>query len=263
MSKDDLLAAEGRVFGDTRAGSEVIVRVAGSPKSDMREMLPHRSGNRASGQAYCEGETIDLTLATRPGHSKLSEDAIKACALWLTLGGVGKRARRGFGSFSLNAPPKADLDLYGAPLTAGVPKDGEALATRTRNILTWALGTPSGNTSPVSPFPAFALGQSKVLVCKEGVGADYKSAMVKFWNEQLRNSGKGLKDKSAYGYALSNPSRRRASPLHLHLAKSTEGFHLVLTAFNSMPLPSHNSWDMVRKLLNSCANDYDGEFVWG
>jgi CRISPR-associated protein Cmr1 len=277
-----LRSAEARVFGDTNVGSPVSVRVSDLSEQgmpiDSRRMLPHRrlpdSPSRRPGPppknpsprpAFVEGAGFDLTLATRPGHSSFPDGALQALVLWLYLGGLGKRARRGFGSLrvaSVIAATDLPADVRGI-LDAEVPADGASLADRVSTALTWALAGAK-EVRDIPPFPTLAPKQSGIIVCRRPLqplnnGEPYEEAMRVFWNEHLRSPG--LRDPRAYGYA--EGTSRRASPIHVHMARSGRGYHLVLTGLRSEPSPAgEEGWSMVNDLLDSCCDKLDGQEVW-
>jgi len=265
-AKEDLRTAESEIFGDTKGGSGIIVRV-GIPQGkklqqEERLVVPHSREFR--NKAFWNGQDqqeILFELLARPGLSEIPNEALKAFLLWANLGGAGKRARRGFGSFRVSRA-YADVDVFPEgferALYPRLPSDGYELSAQLTNTLHWSLGA-SVHSSSTPEFPTFIGGQTKVLVCRKPHPGDYENAMKTFWNNNLRNDARGLMDNRAYGYATGG---RRASPFHLHLARSERGYHYILTAFNARPSPSHSSWDKVQALLASCASDYDGQYIW-
>jgi CRISPR-associated protein Cmr1 len=269
-SEEELRSAEGRVFGDTKVGSLVNVRVfpaTGQPlEKQPRLVVPH--SKIFTSQAFWNGKThqeIILNLIARPGHLEIPDDALAALILWVNLGGIGRRSRRGFGSLrvakatsnSENLPNGFSQAIY--PL---LPKDGEELVNQMRNSVGWALKSVPTGVAPIPGFPAFVKRQTQVLVCREALDSDYEKAMKRFWNEKLRSHG--LADDVAYGYADNHRTPKRwASPLHVHIARSEKGFHLVLTNFETIPSAGGKTGVVKRQdLLAACKSDYHGEFVW-
>lgn len=268
--EDDMLhRAESRIFGDTQAGSAVILRVGptnGQPLDhDRRPMLPHNPAKLSSTPAFVEGQSIRLTLLPRPGHAELPPDALAALFLWLNLGGLGKRQRRGFGSFRLTRLVANGLalpeDLPDSLRTPSLPANGQALAQDISAMLHWVMVAPiSLGVRP--PFPTLARNQARVLVCRHAFKPgtpSYEPAMKEFWLKGLRSSV--LADPTAYGYARGR--ERRASPIHLHVARSQQGYHLVLTALMSKPSPSGEAgWQKVTNLMELCRTQWQGDYVW-
>lgn len=290
----DLLKEEGSLLGSTEAGSPVTLRVAMLPGRAMqigqRYMLPHKvqsqQYNEKSGgipsRAFVENQTFTLGLILRPGLPDFPIEVLQALALWVNLGGIGKRARRGFGSLRISGSraegieiPKSILPL----LEPALPADGQALAGSIHSLLQVTLGSnitastapiPSGGSKqPPSDYPGFEGGRWIVLVCQEPFRQPlppyrlYETAMRDFWIKHLRADG--IRHPKAYGWV--GNSKRRASPFHLHLAQSQQGLHLIFTAFNALPRPYNldpkkpndlESWEMVTRLLESCRASYKG-----
>lgn len=98
-----LHALEQAVFGSTQHGSPVVVRVkegAQALRSCATLILPHKqSGSR---NAFASGQIFELSLHQLRSNDDLVWDAACASlALMLTFGGVGLRARRGYGTLRL------------------------------------------------------------------------------------------------------------------------------------------------------------------
>ena len=285
INRSTLSESEMGVFGSTEVGSLLNVCVSEGNNAALqindRDALPHRNGNprrRVPTSAFIEGQSIFLELQRRVGLGRLPDEALKALLMWLTFGGIGKRSRRGFGSLRC-ARVEGDtelllLDDYRQLLTPGLPADGSALADQATAVLTKVLGAVTRSTAPITvpalgtpglgpaPFPALQAGRWMVLVCHKPFNT-YENAMKDFWNNHLRasmfiNDPKfgGEWRSGAFGYARGR--NRRASPLHLHISRSKEGYHLVLTALNAEPGPSGNSWTLIHKLFESCRKAYGG-----
>ena len=93
-----------------------------------------------------------------------------------------------------------------------------------------------------------------VLVGKQSF-SNYEEAMVDFWTHHLRRNG--IADGKAFGF--SDRSQRRASPFHLHIAKTKQGYHCILTAFNAAPSPCQDFWEKHAALFQSCLSAYGGK----
>jgi len=279
---DRLRAFEGRLMGDTEAGSPVRFRIRTAPtfayveKNDPgRRMLPHRAvGNHANpllSDAFLEGQQFDLILSPRPGLRALPDEVVAATLLWLYLGGLGKRARRGFGSLQLVKWAADDGVICPTArecLPDGQPADAAALRTYVGALLNWVGGVtrqPPGTWSAPSDYPILHPDVAGVRVSEAVKGynlTDYHQAMVPFWIESLRSVDKGLKDNDAYGYA--HGQKRRASPFHLHIAHSGQGYHQVFTTFWSDPAPNGTAgWTKLGNLLTDVENEFGATNLWG
>ena len=98
LSLDQLREQEGRVFGNTKGRSKVLIRVVESISDDRKEktsLLPHKGGSEVLG--YTSGETFKVRLDFK--EDVISTEKIKSLfIIACTLSGWGKRSRRGFGS---------------------------------------------------------------------------------------------------------------------------------------------------------------------
>ena len=290
-----LKVLEGRLMGNTEAGSPVRFRVrAGRPPAYVeknnpgRRMLPHRmagvpdtpQNNRRnqplSEAAFLEDQQFDLILSPRPGLRALPDEVVAAVLLWLALGGLGKRARRGFGSLQ---PVKwaADEGVISATareyLPGGQPADAAALRSTINALLKWAGGLsprPPATWSAPSDYPILHPDVAGVRVSEAVKGyhleEGYHEAMVPFWKETLRSDE--LYDDYAYGYATRK--NRRASPFHFHIAHSAQGYHQVFTTFwanipevrNERDVPPPD-WGLVSNLLTDVETRFGATNLWG
>lgn len=288
-SLDGLRAAEGAVFGNTNGASPVVVRTSARVQPGLaigkRRPLVHSDAPDRTFplDAFAEGGQFLLTLASRPGQI-LPDQAIASLLLMLNLGGVGKRARRGFGSLRVVQSRLEDLSLpdqITRALQADI-RDGGMLADHLTGAIKHAISLASATFSssyPASILPQYAVlsdDHAQVLVCRHAFSHPehpYGQAMVDFWQKELRRSP--YRDGEEFGYAkqISLPGNRRktirrASPLILHIAPSQSGYHLVLTAFRShlSTDPDHykgGNWSLVDNFLQECASKWDGQFVFG
>jgi CRISPR-associated protein Cmr1 len=259
---DELRCKEEAVFGSTGVGSPIVILTSPQNLSvQERLVVPHSRGFRS--KAWVEGGSFDLTLTPRPGQLKLPDRAEAALLLMLTLGGIGKRSRRGFGS--LQATKAVGFDEQMAPLLNGTPKDGEALVENTRTIWNRCKGKIPTGGSPygagdLPDYPVLSEHHAKILVCRHAFGGtDYHQAMIDFWDRLRKPKYRARED--AFGYAKGR--RRRASPLILHIAHSHAGYHLVMTAFKSGPEPLRDAWSTIQQFLDERAGAWDGEFILG
>lgn len=284
-----LKTVEGHMMGDTEAGSPVRIRVRAAgfqyveaqtqsrgPATGGRHMLPHRAvrnqANPLATDAYIEEQKFDIILSPRPGRSHIPDEVVAATLLWLYLGGLGKRARRGFGSLQpvkFMASEGVISDLARKHLPEGRPADAVALRKQIEVLLNW-LGKfgpqPSGawGAPGVSDYSVLHPDVAGVRVSDAVKGYNlpesYHEAMVAFWVESLRSDA--LHDNLAYGYA--KPNDRRASPFHLHVARTGAGYHQVITTFWADPSPDGTAgWTRVAALLADVETKFGAANLWG
>lgn len=280
-SAGKLYPYESDLMGDTRYGSSVVVQaqlLPGKPLTIVsRELLLHLEEQaRQSAYGFKEGGAFQLSLSSRPLLAGgLPVDIPRAADLWLALGGAGKRSRRGMGSLQR---------------TDRTPADGERLADQIGMLLQSSQLSFNRRDHPGDVFPgdfcdtpfdypAFYPGCWLVLVCREGFPS-YTEALYDFW-AQHRGAEPFKNYPVAYGYIKrdlrrvqrDDPDRpqsgdRRASPFHLHIAKSSAGwngkpgYHMVLTAFHAKPTPSTDSWEHVQELMSELWQMHQGALFY-
>ncbi len=265
----ELQQLESAAFGSTDLGSPVVIRASGRADPPLqtgdRRPLLHSRRRRFTNRAFVEGGRFQLELSPRPGLPELSPGAIAATLLLLTLGGLGKRSRRGFGSLRGVEVAVEGIDLSKIPEELFAPQlaDGAGLAGHVGNVLNWTRAAieVAGNevtSSRIPGYPQFLSDHAKVLVCQHAFSS-YKDAMNTFW--KVLRSDRYRDHERAFGYAFGG---RRASPLILHMSRSDSGYHLVMTAFRSQPSPEGDEgWRHVAAFLDTCANRWQGTYKFG
>lgn len=205
--------AESRIFGSTSRGSVVTVRVQHSLKkvdfdpnanyarNDVRwdnalKVLPERfklAGFKESDTNH--SQSFSLFLVSHPLRRDVFNPAfIRALFLAFTLGGFGKRARRGGGALQIVNQSDDDLPDILKPLNM---PDGAALAVelkkRFSEIQQAIDGLPDlrneeGQVLPKRPYaatdipayPIFAPDHCRVFVGRQGE-SDYLAALKQMW----------------------------------------------------------------------------------
>jgi CRISPR-associated protein Cmr1 len=257
-----LRQAEKRIMGSTGMASPVVVRATfpadqGSPRTASYYLLPHTG--RARAPAFAPDSRFVLDVRPRPGVA-VPDLAVAALALALTLGGLGRRSRRGFGSLEVESADGAGLSPQSAAIIQALAlpaKDGAALAARVRAVVDAALQVAPTGASVVMPeYPSLVEAHAKVLVCQTGQNQDHDEAMKPFWG-LLRSH---YQDERAFGSA----SPRRASPVLLHMAETDQGYHYVITVFRSRPEPmAGEGWNVVADFLGESHDEWNGAWVFG
>ena len=271
---EELRRQESAVFGSTGGASPVVVRIGARAQPRLaigdRRPLPHSDKRKFSQPAFAENGHFTLILAPRLGQPGLPDEGLAALLLMLNLGGVGKRSRRGFGSLQVVKAEAEGLDLPDGVLNLleEQPQDGKALVQhlaavldKARSLVTTSGGSPYA-ADALPGYPVLSDDHALILVCQRAFTHPehpYGQAMVDFWKKALRHPDH--RDDRAYGHARGG---RRASPLILHLWRTKEGYHLVLTAFRSGPLPAGGGgWKKVKNLLKACREKWQGEYAFG
>lgn len=256
----DLRRAENEVFGSTETGaSPVIVRVEGVVTSGSFPPLLHNPRKKFEFKGISPGEKFSITLIPRAPYRDIPEIARTALTMFLSLGGLGKRARRGFGSLIVRSasgaefPDYSDGDRFSKWLKGFIQK----ATTQTRSFIQ-DRGMKIGVPTEVPSFPIIHNQHTKVLFCKEGF-SKWEEAMKAFWGILRSND---YQDDPVFGFA--GEAGRQASPLHLRIVKTGDGsYHILLTAFRVRFAGDSPNWGKMQRFLDECKKKWRGEWIYG
>jgi len=94
---------ESAVFGSTKGGSPIHLRLHGSPAWTKAKILPHKEGYQAGERpAFREGQQFELQMnLLRSTDAVVWGAACSALELALAFGGIGLRSRRGYGTLRI------------------------------------------------------------------------------------------------------------------------------------------------------------------
>lgn len=251
---------ESNLMGSTGSASPVTISLTGQDlRSENFRPLPHSTSKTFTFPGFAPNERFILTLSPRPGLTTIPEGVLAALLLLLNLGGLGKRSRRGFGSLQVQDVQASGLDLprEAVDLLEAKPADGRNLVRHVQSLVTWGQKVVQGQPDRVRSNPAYPVLSSAcatILVGKRPADPQsYETAMQGFW-ELLR--GKYQRNERAFGYV--GGQQRRASPLIIHITRTPQGYHLVMTAFYSS-----GAWEVIRNFLEDARKKWDGEYILG
>lgn len=273
-----LKESERNRFGNTQTGSEISLYVQNITPMQIenRVMLPHREnggGNPLESLCFPEvtqnGEAQRFILGIRGRTGlEISQDALLALLLWINLGGFGKRCRRGFGNLKCTSYKVMDDTNTLLPeqilplLECKLPKNGEEIAERIKKIvglipqisISHSSGLP---TYPFhfAPYPSFTA-QCWAIIVGHDSFPSYKDAMNNFWRQHLRQPNYRANE-NAFGTA----NIRHASPVHMHIAQSQQGFHIVLTTFFAEDQYKPHE-PVLHEFLDDCCRAYHGTAIY-
>jgi CRISPR-associated protein Cmr1 len=239
-----LAQLESSVFGETEHGSAVVVRITEAQvKTGNEPLLPHTG--RGSAPAIQEG-SFNLLLALRHGASdKVLEIATWSALLWVTLGGIGRRSRRGAGSLRITRWSSEPASLLSQDLsdclTAGTttPADKQALANHIADLLDKARSAFTAFAPTTSPrfsgsLPTFSilLPDTRVVVWTPPSTDlnNYKTVLTPLMNKMSRLKASLGND---FDDAFGGIKPRRASPLHATVHRLEKEWALTLTYFRA------------------------------
>jgi len=257
-----LRKAEAAVFGSTDTGaSPVVVRIDGEVQFDAYRPLLHNPAKQFTFSGIKPDQTFSLELVPRLPHTQVSPVVLSVTALWLLLGGLGKRSRRGFGTLRLQK------DVEGLPLKPDAYRDTESFENALQQTIEKALGEIKnyistleiihGASSNPPEFPILHPDHTKIILCKHPFPT-WEHAMKNFWGLLRSND---YRDNSVFGYAGS--AGRQASPLHLRIVKIEKNYHLLMTAFRSRFAGSPPNWTSIRNFLHDCRQKWQGTWIMG
>lgn len=256
----DLRRAESAVLGSTETGaSPVIVRVEGVVNSKSFRPLLHNPSKTFTFKGIPPGAKFSLTLIPRTPHREIHEIAQTALLMFLSLGGLGKRARRGFGSLIIQSsggtkfPDYSDGDCFSQWMQRFVQE-----ATAQIHSFIQKMAMKSESPKAVPSFPVVHSQHTKVLFCKEGFST-WEQAMKAFWG--ILRSGR-YRDNLVFGFA--RKAGRQASPLHLRIVKTgSSNYHILLTTFRVRFAGQQPDWSVTQAFLEECKTKWEGEWIYG
>jgi len=230
---------EDRIFGDSgnegKSKFSVVVKSEGF-EHDRQNMLPHHTGDRncpLCGNDKCK--KVVLAKAIKPQQkfqvifryrqlpSDFTEEHLKALfKLTSILGGLGKRSRRGFGSFAVLSEPKE-----------------REIITRIKDLLEFlAPGNFELRDNAIKLIKT--CNADYPFIRKIEVGKAYRTVdeLLRIIGKASHNAAYG-KNKEDFSLGTARASIRLASPVYVSVVKSGEGeYRPVITTLN-MALQRH------------------------
>jgi len=242
---DELRRLEAAVFGEIERGSAVRVRLSQPTFTAANEfLLPHKSQGQA--KAVPVEQDFTLTLYLRPlADLRALEMATWSALLWVTLGGIGRRSRRGAGSLQIkkwssepeNLLPQDLSDCLTAATTT--PADKQALANHIADLLdkaysAFTLFAPTTSPRFSGSLPTFSilLPDTRVVVWTPPSTDlnDYKTVLTPLMNKMSSLKASLGND---FDDAFGGIKPRRASPLHATVHRLEKEWALTLTYFRA------------------------------
>jgi CRISPR-associated protein Cmr1 len=245
----EIARLERKIFGSTDAGSPIVVRLfpQDSVASAMSQLLPHR--DQGDAKAWPVGKKVKLILALAP-HGKLQpqsdvllENATRAALLWLNLGGLGRRSRRGAGGFKITsmthdgAFSQSLLDCFTALKTT--PANALALASQIKNLTQNSLDSfnefaaldqsPSLKSNVRHPI---LRDETRIVVWTPGeANLNNSLSALSVLMKKMSKTKEDLGGKFDKAFGSVNP--RFASPLHVSVHQLSNRLAFVMTYLGS------------------------------
>lgn len=266
---------ETSVFGNTDHGSAVTVRL--SHNFDQRNrvlepLLPHRNDNTAGAiDAIPCGTPFNLLLSLQPARSREKLELATWCALlWVTLGGIGRRSRRGAGSSRLTGfsfsedsylPSQELRDCMEAVKRTGA--SGSDLAIRIGNLIAnarTAFPASANRRSNNPPHYSVLLDDTRIVVWTPGNTNlnDYKTALRQLMNKLSDEKSLSHLGPNLFARSFGGIGPRRASPLHVATHRLENEWALVCTHFNAKIQANDNGQpEKVTDFLNALSPKFE------
>lgn len=243
-----LAELEANVFGDTGFSSPVIIRLAQhNEKQGDAPLRPNRSGNdAASARAFLPGTTFHLILSLSPrGSAKQLEMATWSALLWLTLGGLGRRSRRGEGSvrvkelivipddFSTKLKETLQLAVKRAEDAQQLAGQVEIIVNNARQEFLQFAAATTPNLS--ARLPAFSILQADTRIIVKQPDDEEPLVWLMQTMSALKRTLESTRFAEAFGgigpdnFGGERRADRRASPLHVTVHQTQSGPALLFT----------------------------------
>jgi len=255
---------EASVFGSTEFSSPVTVRLSAPDKQPSNyPLLPHRP-DAGQAVAFPPGTRFSLILSLTPrGSAQQLAMAAWTALLWLALGGLGRRSRRGAGSVRIKSvvaspdsfPPILKNSLRLATQQAD---DAQQLAAQIETIVKntrEAFRQFTSNTSPrfSRGLPSFSILRESTQMVVKPIDDQPICWLMNTLSELKRTLGSKRFAEALGGIRQDNfGGDRRASPLHITLYQTRSGPALIFTHLNAKILEKNDGHpEECRKLLDS------------
>jgi hypothetical protein len=258
-----LWQAESAIMGSTEHGSTVTFRCP--PPQDRAPQ-----GKRCA----LTNTWLNLEITTRPGCAP-DPLLLHALALWLSLGGIGKRSRRMYGGlqpYSVEQDAVIDWAHWNA---LQQPQDLAKLIQEQLQKAQDAVTTRFGPLAVLKHLPAFPTlhpMHSRVIVCtspRDGddpidVAQKANAALFRFMHQHRVQDAP--EEDFAHDPIIGNASPRRASPLIAQLRVAGNGYYPVLTVLRSPVIVNKREiahWKRLDDFLDDIKQSWNGIEVWG
>lgn len=262
--------AEAAVFGSTDAASAVVIRVFTIDELSYGRYQPllHSSDRRKQFTflGWDPDQSFTVHVATRAGVPTLPESAVSSLLLMVSLGGLGRRSRRGFGSLQIKGSKIGeglDLSQEAQKLLSPDLNNDQDLVNYLERLMAWAPTAITYRSPPQAwngepSFSILSADHARVLVCCSSFDT-WEQAMRGFWGK-LRSSP--YRDNPVFGLPIRGRGERRASPLLLKIWRLGGRYYLVLTAFRAELTPDRTGdWGLMARFLDDCRQDWSGSYV--
>ncbi len=244
---------ESEIFGSTGMGSKVTIRVIPLRReTDTVSLLPHRDSRRGRASAIAEEQKFTIACSTPPGvpFPSLFKQTL---AVWLLLGGLGKRSRRMFGGVYLrNVQGDGDANLE----RLAAADIWEEWVDTAKEILH---GIESTRNIPSPSFPTLHPNHSWVMIGHRPY-RDAEEANVELFHRLLRHADYRNHGEKLFGRAMGG---RQASPLIAQVRRIGDELYPVLTYMRTSRYPKSRDIATLNEFFDDAKRLLDAEVIWG
>lgn len=248
-----LQEAEGRIWGSTGNASAITVHV--SKQSNMKYSRDERVlPERQRFPAFAPNRRFELTLKTHPLDPGFPLTALGAIMLAFRLGGLGTRSRRGGGNLLvLEAKTTSDVEhvqVAANMLQRKFSDTGDLinnLGSHIQDILGIVPNQGHYSGTSIPGYPVFTEEHTKTLVNKNPYN-NHNEALQSMWGIR---SQPPFHDADIFGLpnVKQRKFNRRASPVHMRVTRTRDGYHPIMTIFRSRP---DRSWAIMQDFVDTC-----------
>jgi CRISPR-associated protein Cmr1 len=208
---DKLREKEGEIFGDTKQRSKVLIKVIEDidPHVISTPLLPHRTevNRNATTTAFSQGSQFKIKLTTTSSSAISAEQLKSLFVLTCTLGGLGKRSRRGFGSITVT---EINSKAYKSPTTVQALFGCiEEVVPKRFQIVNNHIESKTVNKETRDEYP-------KLWKIEIGVS----SKTTREIGDATHRTKRDLENEKDYGKSLGSGSPRFASPVYISVMQN-------------------------------------------
>ena len=219
---EDMKKAEGEIFGDTQKRSKIIIQEISwvdAPNIVKVAKVPHKEfKNDAINKGFAFTIRCMLTKSEHFNESQLKS----LFFLTLTLGGLGNRSRRGFGSVKIEGFDDVSIDL--------IFKHLQNINRRFKQITEGGTTRIESDFKYAPPYPFIRMVE---------LGRTQSSLVQKIadtTHDLLKREGRIYE--ASLGFAGSR--ERFSSPIYVSVAPVKNGHAPIITTLNTVPPQSRN-----------------------
>lgn len=214
---------EGIIFGNTKQRSILIIMIGETLNQVSKtSLLPHKGGSVS--ECFTTNQQFKIRLSLTNETSGLTFEQMKSLFILTgVLGGLGKRSRRGFGSFKINKVKVNDADYQDFTMPTTID---EIYAFLPKAYFEKANNTIYSNFRKNEPYPYL----KRIEIGKKGFNTS--NELVTQIGSSSSTAKKENNDSWDYRNSLGHTSKRFASPCYVSIINVGGKFYPLFTTLN-------------------------------